>query len=509
MNGGGAGSEQFRNMFHAGWAPERARWRFPGDAESRRAALGALAERMMTAPDLGETSVEAGYTYLAQLVTHDMGFSLDRAPACPFAALPARLGRRPGASRLLLDILYCEGPETPEAWRRYGEGADALARWRLHAGAVGGGAAPGAAEAARRARLREGAPAGADPGPVSDRNPVFAGLLDLFRAAHNRALARLGARPPGAARFEAARRVTQAAYRRIVFEDLCERLLRRGALEALEARLACGEPLDAFATGADATPVEFSHAVSRFGHALVRADYALGAAVKNGDAIGLHSLLSRTPRQGASGRWAIDWARFFGPAAQRAAAFSPRVTPFLAEAPTLAAPRGPPADRAGLVRADLARSEAPDLAPDHRALSADALAAGIAPLYGGAAQGWLAFDPERRRRATLCWLGGPAGRPVEPPLADLAADPPLLFLTLLEASAPGAQGGGDGRRLGALGSAIFGVLLVAGRAATRAGIEDHPDLAADEAAVWGPGPPPARMTDLIAALAAPDRGEPR
>lgn len=236
MSAVGTTPERFRNMFHAGWAPPAERWRFRGDPARREAALGALAERMMTAPDLGETSVEAGYTYLAQLVTHDMGFTLDERPPCPFAALPARLGRAPGAGRLMLDILYCDGPDAPDAWRRYGAGADTLAPWRLHAGAIGDGAAPGAAEAARRARLRAGAPATGGADRASDRNPVFAGLLDLFRAVHNLALARLGGRGPAEKRFEAARRVTRAAYRRIVFEDLGARLLRPGALEALAAR---------------------------------------------------------------------------------------------------------------------------------------------------------------------------------------------------------------------------------------------------------------------------------
>jgi hypothetical protein len=293
--------------------------------------------------------------------------------------------------------------------------------------------------------------------------------------------------------------VTRAAYRRALFGDLAPALLRPDALAALER----GARLDPEAARRDATPVEFSHAVARFGHALVRPDYALGATVNRGDAVGLHSLLSHTPRRAVYGPWrpwAIEWARFFGPAAQRAAAFSPRVSPFLAEAPTIAGARAG-APRAPLLRADLGRSADP--AP----LSAAALARRVAPFYGPAALGWLAFDAESRAQTALCWLAWDSA--VEPTLAELAEDPPLLFLTLLEAAAPAAEGGGDGRRLGALGSAVFGDLMFAARDATRAAVEDHPELPADERAVWGPGPPPARMTDLIAAVAAPFRGEPR
>lgn len=481
----------FRNMFHRDEAPEGDRWRGLGGAADTEMMLAAVAERIMSARAApGPSPFTAGYTYLAQFVAHDLKFSTDEAfyPPTQVPRIPLR------ARRLMLETIYGEGPQKdPEL---YDDGYDALAPYRLAVGRFGPGVPVGQRTLARR---RHDAFGDASPlcaaDPRNDENPVVAQIAGFFMRLHNVALRRLSRHGDPAARFEAARRVTQAVFRRIVFEDLAPTLLRDDVRTAYEA----GRRLDRMGAETDDMPVEFTHAVFRAGHALVRPDYAIAETVNGGQAINVRSMLRHTSRRDPDafreGRgWALDWSRFFGPDAQGAQPLSPHVNVFLAEAPGLLSDDRPRARRAHLVLRDLARGM------DSGPLRVQAIAEALRPAFAGrpGLDRWLGFDASHRGRAVLDWID--QDRTLRAHTATLCADPPLYLFVLLEAAAAADQGGGDGRRFGAVGSSLLAEPLYAARDGARARVEDHPDIADDLRAVFGDAPAPSAMAQLIAQL---------
>jgi hypothetical protein len=486
-------AQGFRNLLHEGEAPEAMRWRGLGHSAETELMLAALAERMMSAaPRNVVAPFAAGYTYLAQFMAHDLQFSTDESVypggATPFPPLHRR--------RLTLETIYGEGPDhDPEL---YGEGADALAPWRLRVGKFG----PGVPAGQRTLPRRRHDGCSADPNtPLcaaddrNDENPVVAQIAGFFMRLHNVALRRLTQYEPGAARFAAAQRVTRAVYRRIVFDDLLVRLLRDDVRSAFER----GARIDPHALTDDDAPVEFTHAVFRAGHALVRADYAINDNVNAGMAVNVQYMIRHTSRRDAEtfdhgAGWPIDWSRFFGERAQGAQGFGPHVNAFLAEAPGILSADYPRARRAHLILRDLVRGM------DAGVMRVAPLGEAIRPLFDGepGLDRWLALDDSHRGRAVLDWIG--QDRSLRAHARDLCAEPPLYFFTLLEAGATWDQGGGDGRCFGALGSAIMADLLFAARAASRAKIEDHPDLARDMAAALGEDCGLNSMARLIAVL---------
>jgi len=482
----------FRNMFHHHEAPEADRWRGLGGAADTEMMLAAVAERIMGArPASRPSPFSAGYTYLAQFVAHDLKFSTDEAfyPPTQVPRTPLR------TRRLMLETIYGEGPDKdPEL---YDDGYDALAPYRLAVGRFGPWVSAGQRTLARR--RHDGAFTDAPPlctaDPRNDENPVVAQIAGFFMRLHNVALRRLSRHGDPAARFEAARRVTQAVFRGIVFGDLVPVLLRDDVRAAYEA----GRRLDTPAAESDDMPVEFTHAVFRAGHALVRPDYAIADTVNGGQAVNVRSMLSHTSRRDPDafreGRgWALEWSRFFGPQAQGAQPFSAHVNVFLAEAPGLLSHEHPRARRAHLVLRDLARGM------DSGPLRVQAIAEALRPAFAGqpGLERWLGFDASHRGRAVLDWID--LDRTLRAHTATLCADPPLYLFVLLEAAAAADQGGGDGRRFGAVGSSLLAEPLYAARDGGRARVEDHPDLAADLHAVFGGAPAPVAMAQLIAQL---------
>ncbi|MGF1659508.1 MAG: peroxidase family protein [Rubrimonas sp.] len=484
----------FRNMFHEHHADEADRWRGEGSAHDTEIMLAALAERMMARPPARRTApFPAGYTYLAQFMAHDLQFSTDERIYPPAAVPHVALRKR----RLTLETIYGEGPERDPQF--YGAGDDALAPYRLRFGRFGPGVAPGQRTLARSAHCTS--VSGAPEAPLcaadarNDENPVVAQVAGLFIRLHNVALRRLDRYGDPAERFAAARRVAQAAFRCVVFDDLLPRLLRPDVRLAYER----GRRRDLPAARTDDVAVEFSHAVSRAGHALVRPDYAVSPTVNSGHAINVREMIRHTSRRDpeafAQGRaWAVDWSLFFGARAQPAEPFAPHVNPFLAEAPGLLADALRPARRAHLPLRDLARGM--DAGP----LRVEALAEHVRADFAGVPglHRWLAFDASHRGSAVLEVLG--EDRALKPWRASLCAEPPLYLFALIEAAAPEDQGGGAGLRFGALGSIVTAEPLYAARDASRESVEDHPDLKVDAATVFGPAGAPAGMADLIEAL---------
>jgi hypothetical protein len=489
----------FRNMFHEGAAPDAARWRGLGGGAETAHMLAALAERMMsTRRGPSASPFAAGYTYLAQFVAHDLQFSTDSSVYPPPVAPTTPLRDQ----RLMLETIYGDGPEEDPALYDGDCGAargDRLGRNRLRVGRFGPGVPPG-----QRTLPRERPRRGCSSNPRAplcaaddrnDENPVVAQIAGFFMRLHNVALRRLTRYGDPAERFRAARRVTQACFRAIVFEDLAPALLRPDVRAAHRD----GRRLDAFFAASDAMPVEFSHCVFRGGHALVRSDYVINDTVNAGQAVNVQYMIRHTSKRDpdafTEGRaWPIGWSHFFGETAQGAEPLRPHVNPFLAEAPGLLSDDHPKARRAHLILRDLTRGM--EAGP----LTVEAMGRALAPAFAGepGLSRWLGFDASHRGRAVMDWIGD--DRALKPHIATLCADPPLYFFALLEAAAPTDQGGGAGRCFGAVGSTVIAEPLYAARDATRAAVEDHPDLAADLDAVIGDPAPIRSMARLVDAL---------
>jgi hypothetical protein len=489
----------FRNLLHPGAAPADARWSGLGSSAETELMLAAVAERMMSVRGAtGPGGVAAGYTYLAQFVAHDLQFSTNASVYPP---------RRPPAAplcgrRLALETIYGEGPdEDPdlyetEASARFG---DPLGRLRFRVGRFGPGVSPGQ-RTLPRDRPRGGC-SGNPRAPLcaaddrNDENPVVAQIAGFFMRLHNVALRRLGRYGDPTERFAAARRVTQATFRAIVFDDLLPTLLRADVRAAYEA----GRRVDPWCATDDDAPVEFSHCAFRGGHAMVRTDYALNDTVNGGQSVNVQYMIRHTskrdPEAFREGRaWPLAWDRFFGDAAQKAEPLAPHVNPFLAEAPGILSADYPRARRAHLILRDLARGM------DGGPLRVGAMADAFAPHFAGQAglNRWLGFDASHRGRAVMDWIGD--DRALRPHIAALCGDPPPYFFFLLEAAAPADQGGGGGRVFGALGSSVVAEPLYGARDANRAAIESHPDLATDCSAVFGQPAPIRAMAELARTL---------
>lgn len=486
--------EGFRNLFHMHEAAEGERWRGCGSTGETLAMLQRVAAAMMRPPGIGEGrppregELPSGYAYFAQFAAHDFQFSTNAAVYPPQTVEGPALRRR----RLLLETIYREGPERdPEL---FGEGSDALAPYRFRVGKFG----PGVGVWRRTLPRHPRSTVSGDPDvPLcaadarNDENPIVAQIAGLFMRLHNVALRRLPNSDP-AERFEAARRVTRAAFRRILFDDLAARLLRDD-VRALYER---DGPRDRAAAETDDVPVEFSHCVFRAAHALVRADYAMSETVNGGMAVNVREMIRHTSRRDPEafrrGKiWAVDWRRFFGPAALRAQPLGPHVNVFFAEAPGLLPP-GQERDWHGhMIVRDLARGM------ESGPLSVAALGARVAPMFAGrpGLDRWLAFDASHCGAAVAGWAA--RDRALARWLPELREDPPLYLYALIEAAAPEDQGGGGGRGFGALGSVVLAELFYAARAANRAEVEDAPELEDDAWAVFGARGLPADMDALI------------
>ncbi len=131
-------------------------------------------------------------------------------------------------------------------------------------------------------------------------------------------------------------------------------------------------------------------------------------------------------------------------------------------------------------------------------LGVESLAALLAPRLATlpAAARWIAVDGAARTRLVADWAA-------RGPLAErawLRSDPPPLALLALESAAPADLGGGEGRRLGAMGTALVAEGLLACRHAGEAEVERDPRLPAELATVFPFDDAPRTMEGLLATL---------
>jgi hypothetical protein len=236
--------------------------------------------------------IPEGYTYLAQFVIHDTMQSLADLPDVQSDTEWLRNDR---SGRLVLDTIYGKGVSADPLL--YG-GCPALpdARGFLRIGGREN-------DAGRRRDLPRspcpysGKPANSDvliADARNDDNVIIAQLTALFHLLHNivygELYKRLENKYSDRRIFAVARKVVTAVYRKIVIEDLLARLLYPEVYERYStggSSALVDDPTDA------RMPLEFSHAAARFGHFMVRDQYAINVDLRASDT-GLRSILQHT-----------------------------------------------------------------------------------------------------------------------------------------------------------------------------------------------------------------------
>lgn len=461
----------FRHMFGDPSAPAL-------DEGVLRRRMAALAWRMVSRR--GEASapgkLPAGYTYVLQLLAHDLVAS-----AMPIWGLGGATQdlRNLRTERLRLETLYGGGPAAcPFAYASDRPDRPGAARFRLgrivpepRASAPDGAPVRGSAfRDIPRARLEaqhEGhgrassVPLVAD--VRNDDHPILSQLAALFLTLHNRILDRLGPVPAqplrprtqqAEARFRCAQAATALVWRRIIRDDLLPKLLHREVL----ALYGTAKPAFLEPDPPPGLPLEFSHGAFRFGHAMVQDSYRLGP--RPAKEFTITALLNETSadqpgRMPLRREWAVTWSRLFDLDAAEPPIPSRALTSV--HSAQLGQPRNFPAidqtEVGGTLYRDLMGAAFARLWPvgalaDRIARERPALAA-ASPLLR---------DPRERARAIRAWLDRRALPPrfaLDPEDAEaIAAAPPLPFYVLFEAE---TESGGE--RLGVLGSVIIAEVI--------------------------------------------------
>lgn len=478
--------------------------------------------------------ISAGYTYLAQLLVHDVVESLGLFPT----TIPGRPWRRNGRSApLLLDTIYGGGPvadpmlyepervkNIPRGYfrlgtaRASGQGTDLP---RLAVGEARDLPRMGCPFDGRRTGEQSSAPLGAMHDrdalvndPRNDDNAILSQLVVLFLLFHNSLLSQIEAEAADESsqkrgrhrpkRFRLARSIVTYVFRKIVFDDLLPKLLHPTVLQDYQSR-----PFSADQARQRGVPIEFSHAAGRVGHAMVRQRYAFNDQ-GNSDVENEFSILSIV-RQNSAFRpdempiaddWLIEWSRFFD-LGKRHLTMSRKIGPSFA---TSMVSRIAPITHVGeadsvrgaMVLRDLVRCAAADFPPIEALIGAMPEASQLSPMVR---RGKL--DPE----PIEAWLASlsDSGRLSDDAARSIAANPPLLIFLLFEAAETevgGPDPSGKGERLGPIGSAIWAETMFSAHAFGEPLIEGNQSVVNAAGRLLSERGVPGTMPDLIREIAA-------
>lgn len=436
--------ERFDYMF-AGWTAED---RLPQTKETLaqlRVLGGAMKDSEGEASDSG---IPAAYTYFGQFLDHDITLDttsgtiadLDDPALQPLRDLAGLRNERTAATEL--DSVYFLGVPRQQ---------DKKNRLRLSAVSNLNGNAPPLLRPAGKKDLndlpRQARHADKDEDraaiigdPRNDENTIVAQLHTAFLKAHNTLV-------DGGLDFDQARREMILRYQSVILDDFLPKICHEATYQKIRkdgpAFWVVDKREDLF------MPAEFAFAAYRFGHSMVRTNYDFNINFNPSGPPGapLDFLFVFTALSGQLGfqgqetdtlpeNWIIEWERILpvesGGAVQNAHAIDTRLTNFLFE-----------------LRDKLGNKETGELAPllATRNLlrgylvglptgQAVAKAMGLVPLSGVVLEASLPTQ---------------ALKDAAKPFLDRS---PLWFYVLAEAGANSGQGGGDGKRLGEVGSTI-------------------------------------------------------
>ncbi|MGE0766390.1 MAG: hypothetical protein AB7L90_08000 [Hyphomicrobiaceae bacterium] len=490
--------------------------------------------------------IQAGYTYLLQLIAHDMAHSsVSLAGSATGAVGLANTRLFP----LSLETVYGGGPDVcPHPYeidRAYRDDIGVIPRTRFRAGQsrrMDGTIAGCPFRDIARAIPAHVRDSGLDPSeqldlstinanpwrtealladPRNDDHAMISQLAGLWQTLHNYILDLIPKALPIAVlpqaeqayrRFFVVRFVTTLIFRSILVKDVLPLILHPDI-----HRLYSGSTsplLDAKHPGEkDAVPAEFLAGAFRFGHAMVRDKYLVNSEIGIGSEFALRQSSLRRPSDlPLNANWLIDWSRFFT-VTDRVPNNSHRIGPVYAGALTDSQlfPPLTAMDREGLPDRDLVTAcysglwSVPALSAECRAQGLDTVLPDYAS-WKDKLRTWLAAPPP----------GGLDFDPLCPADIDiLVEDPPLPFFILFEAgqaiggvNAPTDAAAGESLHLGALGSIIVAETIYGTLARTPIAFEDagphlKDQIAAAADALLGDGralaaiPEIATMSDLL------------
>jgi hypothetical protein len=418
--------------------------------------------------DWENPDIPSGYTYLLQLVAHDLvqtsiPMSIVRHPI----SVPLN-GRTHG---LMLDTIYGGGPMAcPHVYALDGDSSENRTKLRL--GRMQRDLLSANLPCPFRdiARGTAEGPAG-DPGLTevmiadsrNDDHPIIAQLTALFHHLHNGIVDLFpagrdegkSARHGALMRTLCARAAVTLIYRNVVRTDLMRRILHPVVYDAYwvdAPRFLDPAPPHL------GIPVEFTHGAFRFGHAMVRNEYRFNDLSEFELVDTLDRTSSREPRNmPLDNKWIIRWSHFFN-INGNPANLSRRIGPELSQG-LLYEGRFAEIDetrRVGLLYRDLMSAAYLDL------WSVNALIGEIAARRPELVDlSALLRDKDYRAAAIRAWLADERSLSAftDEDVHSLATDPPLFFFILFEAAHEAS-----GTRLGVLGSiivaeVIFGALV--------------------------------------------------
>lgn len=482
----GADHRSFRNFLRTPTAAERFKV-FGKDPAADEAATRGLLRRLARclpddldwpAPPPGVSAlpwenpgIPAGYTYLAQLVAHDLVLTSMHTPSLE---RPGEAFRNLRSFSLDLDTLYGGGPAAcPHAYAV--TDFDDTFRTKLRLGAMrpSGDNTPAANPPFRdigRARTcggndfaRRGRTDALLADPRNDDNSNISQLTTVFIHLHNAIVDKLAAAPdimpaPRSevekleAQFAIARQVVRTIYRRIIRKDLLPRLLHPKVVALYDT----ASPRFLDSSAGEQIPLEFSHAAYRFGHAMVRPHYRINAAAPDTqpiDAVLLNTSARQPWNTPLNEFWIVQWSCYFDVGGDVRPDLSRRIGPSMAgKLEPTRRPHGPAENEIySLAHRDLLRGAAVGL------WSVRSLIAEIRqrrPELVEASDLLVNFGSTRARVESWLRLYGSRVLQAED-FATLAEDPPLFFFLLFEA----AYGDTRGCKLGVLGSTIVAETL--------------------------------------------------
>ena len=231
--------------------------------------LDTLAMRL-TAPGTGErnSTVPSGYTYLGQVIAHDLSFDLTKRQLG--RVLPLERLRNAASPTLDLDTLYGGGPVDDDSKRFYvDEQGPQMVTGRTAAAdpypAFDGWDLP---------RGEDGDPRKAMiPDPRNDDNVAVAQTHAALIRFHNRVAEEQTTASDPFTRFEQARDIVTRHVQWIVWFDFLPRICDPGALDDVLAHGRKTFEVDKGRDDQPTMPLEFSAGVFRLGHSMVRSTY--------------------------------------------------------------------------------------------------------------------------------------------------------------------------------------------------------------------------------------------
>ncbi len=426
----------------------------------------------------GNPNIPAGYTYLFQLVAHDLTKNTSLPGVMDEPIQKNFNARRRG---LLLDTLYGGGPQTDKSVY---EAESSVGEFRSHlrVGKVDPKPRYDAVEDTigcpylqrdlpRSAQTELKEPTNKwmlDVLVADERNddtPMISQLVVLFHLAHNAILEKLKAAtglkftngnvPSAINLFEATRYILTKVYWNILKRDALKRMLNADVYAEYEA--SNFKPLAD--KNIDEIPMEFSHACCRVGHAMIREAYQFNRfhsmqELRVALATNSNSMPQAFPLEQS---WVAQWSQFFEIDGNK---------------PLLSRRIGPGYNRILMDETLFRNLDFGKYTPQKGSFPGGLL---LRDLIRGTMEGMLKLSvlrelvPNKLQQKSsllskngdwedrlLVWLEKDFDEFSPRELDSLVKDPPLLFWILFEAMEQE-----DGKRLGTLGSLIFGDVLLA------------------------------------------------